>query len=152
MQAVQAVQDSVSVSPIDIPFVSCCDCCAIWHSEDCERCPRCARQVGIHCVANEEQTRLLMYAVSLLSEERILRASEYETWAFGEILREHMPSYSEMCRVTIQACYMALRMQPSNQKVEFAIEFFKEAYLQAPEIKTYRDEENHYDSDVDEWW
>jgi hypothetical protein len=93
-----------------------------------------------------------MYAVSLLSEERIARASEYETWAFGEILREHMPSYSEMCRVTIQACYMALRMQPSNQKVEFAIEFFKEAYLQAPEIKTYRDEENHYDSDVDEWW
>jgi hypothetical protein len=93
-----------------------------------------------------------MYAVSLLSEERILRASEYETWAFGEILREHMPSYTNTCRVTIQACYMALCMQPSNPKIAFAIEFFKEAYLEAPEIETYRDEEEEYDSDVDEWW
>jgi hypothetical protein len=148
MQAVQVIQEE-----IDIPFVSCLDCCAIWHSADCERCPRCARQVGIHCVVSEEQIRLLMYAVSLLSEERILRASEYETWAFGEILREHMPSYTNTCRVTIQACYMALCMQPSNLKNEFAIEFFKEAYLQAPEIETYRDEEeDHYNSDVDEWW
>ena len=126
---------------------------------------------GESCGA-EEQTRMLMYAVSLLSEERIARASEYETWAFGEILREHVPFYNEMCHMTIHVCYKMLcdqssnpkvAYQSSNPKIAFAIEFFKKAYLQASEIEmTHQDEEVYssfvaecaysYDSDMDEWW
>lgn len=133
--AMQAIQATQADKGIDTPFVSCCECRAIWQSAECERCPLCGQNVGIHCNATEEQTNVLMCAVSLLSEERIARASEYETWAFGEILSEHVPFYSEMCRVTIQACYKTLCNRPSNPKVAFAIEFFKKAYLQAPEIE-----------------
>ena len=150
MSAIQDTQDGV-----ENPFVSYCECRAIWQSTECERCPLCGQNVGIHINATEEQTKVLMYAVSLLSEERITRASEYETWAFGEILSEHVPFYSEMCRMTIQACYKMLCNQPLNPKVAFALEFFEKAYNQALEIEMMRqDEEVHdyYDSDVDEWW
>jgi hypothetical protein len=112
---------------IEIPLVCCNECHAIWHTAKCERCPLCGQNVGIHWKATEEQTNWLMYAVSLLDEERM------ESWAFGEILREHVPCYNEMCRGTIQVCYEVLLKQPSNPKVAFAIEFFKRAYLQAPE-------------------
>ena len=152
MQAIQSIQAD---KEIDTSFVSCHDCRDFWQSAESGRRPLCGQNVGIHITATEEQTKVLMYAVSLLSEERIARASEYETWAFGEILSEHVPFYSEMCRMTIQACYKMLCNQPLNPKVAFALEFFEKAYLQALEIEmTRQDEEVHdyYDSDVDEWW
>jgi hypothetical protein len=93
--------------------------------------------------------------VSLLDEERIQRGAEYETWAFSEILREHVSCYNEMCRGSIQVCYEVLLKQPTSLKVAFAMEFFREAYLQAPEdpmMYKQEDEEDQHDSDVDEWW
>ena len=156
MSAIQAIQATQADKGIDIPLVSCNECHAVWHSVECERCPLCAQNVGVHSKATEEQTKWLMYAVSRLDEERIQRASEYETWAFGEILHEHVPFYNEMCRLTIQVCYEVLLKMPSTLKVAFAMEFFKEAYLQAPEdpmmYKQEDEEDHHYDSDVDEWW
>ena len=169
MQAIQAIQarqigiqatvpvmpteESQSDKGIDHPIQSCWDCNAVWRSYEPSRCPGCARHVGDHWDANEEETSSLMYAVALLSEERIERASEYETWAFGNILRENVIFYNETCRRTIQTCYEALLKQPSNPKVAFAIGFFKEAYLQAPEDEmtvTYDDEEEEYHSWTDE--
>jgi NAD-dependent SIR2 family protein deacetylase len=171
MQAIQAVQArqigiqaNVPVLPtaasqegIETPLVSCYECDTVWHSTECTRCPRCARQVGTHWDLNEEETRELMSAVKLLDEERIERASEYEMWAFGNILRKHVTFYNETCPRTIQTCYEALLKQPSNLKIAFAMEFFKEAYLVAPEDEMMfhfddEDEEDHYNSDVDEWW
>ena len=155
MSAIQAIQATQSDKGIDNPLVICYECDTIWRSVECERCPRCARQVGAHWDANEEQTRVLMYAVSLLDEERIQRGSECEAWEFGEILREHVPFYDETCRLTIQTCYEALLKQPSSLKIAFAMEFFKEAYLQAPDMEMTvhnEEEDHHYDSDVDEWW
>lgn len=111
---------------------------------------------------------MLLGAVSLLNKERIARASEHETWAFGEILRENVPWYEADRRRTIQACYQALLKERAAlivatqtrrlefKKVTFAMGFFKEAYLQAPEdpmmYKQEDGEDHHYDSDVDEWW
>ena len=171
MQAIQAIQArqigiqaNVPVLPtaasqegIETPLVSCYECDAVWYSTECTRCPRCARQVGTHWDLNEEETCELMSAVKLLDEERIERASEYETWAFGNILRKHVSFYNETCPRTIQTCYEALLKQPSNLKIAFAMEFFKEAYLVAPEDEMMyhfddEDEEDHYNSDVDEWW
>ena len=159
MQAIQSIQAD---KEIDTSFVSCHDCRDFWQSAESGRRPLCGQNVGIHITTTEEQTKVLMYAVSLLSEERIARASEYETWAFGEILSEHVPFYSNICRVTIQACYKTLSTQPSNPKVAFALEFFEKAYNQALEsiMNPPQDEEVYssfvaeyaysYDSDMDE--
>jgi hypothetical protein len=132
MPAVQAVQ-AIQAKGIQNPLVCCNECHSIWYMEECERCPRCARQIGVHWTSTEEQTSWLMYAVSLLDEEHIQRGAEYTTWEFGEILREHVPCYNEMCRGTIQVCYEVLRKQPSNLKVAFAIGFFEQAFVDAPE-------------------
>jgi hypothetical protein len=141
---------------IDNPLVSCNECHTIWHAVKCERCPLCGQNVGVHWKSTEEQTNWLLYAVSLLDEERIQRGAECSAWEFGQILREHVPSYNEMCRGTIQICYEVLLKQPPSLKVAFAMEFFKDAYLQAPEdpmmYKQEDEEDHHYDSDVDEWW
>jgi hypothetical protein len=107
---------------------------------------------------------MLLSAVNQLNKERIARASEYETWTFGEILRKNVPWYEADSRRTIQACYLALlrrhealiaASQPRTlTKITFAMEFFKEAYLQAPEdpmMYKQEDEEDQHDSDVDEW-
>ena len=149
MSAIQATQEG-----IENPLVSCNECHTVWHTTKCERCPLCGQNVGIHWKSTEEQTNWLLYAVSLLDEERIQRGAEYETWAFGEILHEHVPCYNEMCRGSIQVCYEVLLKQPPSLKVAFAMEFFKEAYLQAPEDPLmYHPEEDvqENDSDVDEW-
>ena len=168
MQAIQATQvgircdvpvmpaaDSQADKGIQNPLVACNDCDAVWRSAECTRCPRCARQVGVHWDATEEQTRWLLYAVSLLDEERIQRASECEAWEFGEILREHVPFFNETCRLTLQTAYEALLKQPPSLKVAFAMEFFERAFLAAPEDEmTWRCDEDaqEHDSDVDEWW
>jgi hypothetical protein len=153
MPAVQAIQADKGIWN---PLVICNDCYAIWRSVDCERCPRCARQVGEHKNTSEEQTRYLMYAVSLLNEERIERASEYTTWEFGEILRENLPWYDDKCQLTIQACYEALCNQPSNLKVDFAMGFFEQAFVDAPEdpmMYHFNDDELEYPvwSDEEDW-
>ena len=118
---------------IQNPLVCCNECHTIWRSVEPTLCPRCAQQVGEHWKATEEQTSWLIYAVSLLNEERIERGAEYTTWEFGEILREHVPCYNEMCRGTIQVCYEVLSKQPPNLKVAFAMEFFERAFFAAPE-------------------
>jgi len=156
MPAVQAVQAVQAANEIDIPLVCCNECCTIWLSTDCERCPRCACQIGKHWNATEEQTALLMYAVSLLDEEHIQRGAEYTTWEFGEILREHVPFYNETCRGGIQVCYEVLRKQPSNLKVAFAIGFFEQAFVDAPEdpmMYHFDEDELEYPvcSDEEEW-
>jgi hypothetical protein len=159
MSATQVTQERV-----EIPLVSCNECDTVWHSVKCERCPLCGQNVGVPYILSKQQSYVLLGAVSLLSDERIARASEYETWAFGEILRENVPWYDADCRRTIQACYLALLKkhialtddsQPPHPKIAFAMDFFKEAYLQAPEdemMYKQEDEEDQYDSDVDEWW
>ncbi len=155
----QAMQSIQAQDGIENPLVCCNECHTIWHAVKCERCPLCGQNVGIHWTSTEEQTNWLLYAVSLLDEERIQRGAECSAWEFGQILREHVPSYNEMCRGTIQVCYEVLLKQPPSLKVAFAMEFFKEAYLQAPEdpMMWYPDEqeqeqEQEHDSDVEEWW
>jgi hypothetical protein len=160
MSAIQVTQEGV-----ENPLVSCNECDAVWHSVKCERCPLCGQNVGVPYILSKQQSYVLLGAVSLLNDEHIARASEYETWAFGEILRENVPWYDADCRRTIQACYLALlkkhialtdNSQPRTlTKIEFAMKFFEEAYLQAPEdqmMYKQEDEEDHHDSDVDEWW
>ena len=160
MSAIQAAQEG-----IEIPLVSCNECHAVWHSVECERCPLCGQNVGILYILSDQQKSVLLSAVKLLNKERIARASEYETWAFGEILRKNVPWYEADCRRTIQACYLALlrrhealiaaSQSRTLTKITFAMDFFKEAYLVAPEdqmMYKQEDEEDHYDSDVDEWW
>jgi len=159
MSSTQVTQDG-----IENPLVSCNECDAVWHSVKCERCPLCGQNVGVPYILSKQQSYVLLGAVSLLNDEHIARASEYETWAFGEILRENVPWYEADCRRTIQACYLTLLKkhitltddsQPPHPKIAFAMDFFKEAYLQAPEdqmMYKQEDEEDRYDSDVDEWW
>ena len=160
MSAIQAAQEG-----IEIPLVSCNECDAVWHSVECERCPLCGQNVGVLYILSDQQKSVLLSAVKLLNKERIARASEYETWAFGEILRKNVPWYEADCRRTIQACYLALlrrhealiaaSQSRTLTKITFAMDFFKEAYLVAPEdqmMYKQEDEEDHYDSDVDEWW
>lgn len=152
MPAVQAVQANKGIQN---PLVSCNECHSVWHIEECERCPRCAQQVGVHWTSTEEQTSWLMYAVSLLNEERIERGAEYTTWEFGEILREHVPFYNETCRGTIQVCYEVLQTQPSNLKVAFAMGFFEQAFVAAPEdpMMYHFDDEPEYAvwTDDEDW-
>lgn len=151
MHAVQAIHADKGIQS---PLVLCRECYAIWRSVDCERCPRCARQVGEHKTTTEEQTRCLMCAVSLLNEERIQRGAEYTTWEFGEILRENVPWYDDKCQLTVQACYEALCKQPSNLKVAFAVEFFEQAFFAAPEDPMmYHFDELEYPvwTDDDDW-
>ena len=160
MSAIQVTQEGV-----ENPLVSCNECHAVWHSVKCERCPLCGQNVGVLYILSDQQKYVLLGAVSLLSDERIARASEYETWAFGEILSKNVPWYEADCRRTIQTCYLALlrrrealiaASQPRTlTKIEFAMKFFKEAYLQAPEdpmMYKQEDEEDQHDSDVEEWW
>lgn len=160
IQAIQSTQEGV-----DIPLVSCNECHAVWHSVECERCPLCGQNVGVLYILSDQQKSVLLGAVNQLNKERIARASEYETWAFGEILSKNVPWYEADCRRTIQACYLALlrrrealiaASQPRTlTKIEFAMKFFEEAYLQAPEdqmMYKQEDEEDQHDSDVDEWW
>lgn len=161
MSTIQATQDR-----IENPLVSCNECDTVWHSVECERCPLCGQNVGVPYILSKQQTYVLLGAVSELNDERILRASEYETWAFSNILHENVPWYEADCRRTIQACYYALLKkhialtddsQPAHPKIAFAMNFFKEAYLVAPEdLMMYKyedeDEEDQHDSDVEEWW
>ena len=159
MSAIQTTQDG-----IENPLVSCNECHAVWHSVKCERCPLCGQNVGVLYILSDEQKSVLLSAVKQLNKERIARASEYETWAFGEILRKNVPWYKADCRRTIQACYLALlrrynaliaASQPRTlTKIAFAMKFFEEAYLLAPEdplMYKQEDEEDQHDSDVDEW-
>ena len=162
MSAIQATAESYN--GVENPLVSCNECHAVWHSVKCERCPLCGQNVGVLYILSDEKKSVLLSAVNQLNKERIARASEYETWAFGEILRESVPWYKADCRRTIQACYYALlrrhealiaASQPRTlTKIAFAMNFFKEAYLKAPEdplMYKQEDEEDQHDSDVDEW-
>lgn len=159
MSAIQVTQEGV-----ENPLVSCNECAAVWHSVKCERCPLCGQNVGVLYILSDERKSVLLSAVNQLNKERIARASEYETWAFGEILRKNVPWYKADCRRTIQACYYALlrrhealiaASQPRTlTKIAFAMKFFEEAYLLAPEdpmMYKQEDEEDQHDSDVDEW-
>ena len=165
MSAIQATAESYN--GIENPLVSCNECHAVWHSVKCERCPLCGQNVGVLYILSDQQKSVLLSAVNQLNKERIARASEYETWAFGEILRKNVPWYEADCRRTIQACYLTLlrrhealiaASQPRTlTKVAFAMKFFEEAYLVAPEDPMMykqedEDEEDQHDSDVDEWW
>jgi hypothetical protein len=160
VQAMQSVQAAAppACEPQDgvqKPLVSCYECDTVWHSIECARCPRCSRQIGYHYLLNQEQTYELLTAVSLLNKERIARASEYETWSFGEILRKNVMWYDANCRRTIQACYEVLCEQKIRTKTMFAINFFEQAYLLAPEDKMMHHfddkEDDYYCSDLDDW-
>jgi hypothetical protein len=164
MQTTQvSIQSNVPVMPsakfqfykgIDIPLVSCYECDTVWHSVERTRCPRCARQVGSHWDATEEQTSCLMDAVSLIDEDRIERASEYESWAFLDILRRNVPMYNDNCQRTIQTCYEALLKQQPSPKIAFAIEFFERAFFAAPEdpmMYHFDEKENPSWTEDDEW-
>jgi hypothetical protein len=155
MHAVQAVQAIHADKGIRDPLVSCDECHAVWHSVECERCPLCAQNVGVPYILNQEKIYELLYAVYQLDEERIERASEYEMWSFGNILREDVPWYKENCRRIIQACYDVLCEQEPSPKIVFAIECFEQAYLQVPEdpMMYHFDDDEEYKSwsDEDEW-
>jgi hypothetical protein len=138
---------------IDNPLVSCFECDAVWRSEECTRCPRCARQVGTRYLLNGEQTDMLITTVFWAIQSP--HGSEYDKTMMRNILIEDVPWYYEDCRRTIQACYVALCMQQPHPKIAFAIEFFKEAYLHAPEdalMYKFDNQEEYYESDLDEWY
>ncbi len=158
MQAVQVIQAIMSVEEyragIQNRMVSCFDCKTVWYYADCERCPRCALQIGARYLLNQEQTCELLNAVYQLDEERIERASEYTTWEFDNILRENVPWYVN-CRQIIQACYELLCEEELDLKIVFAIGFFEQAYLLAPEDPMMHhfadDMEYHNWTDEEDW-
>jgi hypothetical protein len=165
MQAVQAIHTVQHIVPvlsieeyrngIQNILVSCHDCDTVWYWADCERCPRCDRQVGTRYFLNQEQIYELLNSVYQIDEERIERASEYETWSFGNILRQNAPWYDVNCRRTIQACYELLCEEELNPKIVFAIGFFEQEYLRAPEDRMmyhFAEEDDYQDwTDEEDW-
>lgn len=168
MQAIQSTQIGIQqymvpVMPTDksqadkgihIPLVDCIECDTVWRSEIATRCPRCARCVGTQFFLDKDKTSKLLAAVSLLDEDHIVCGSDYMMWEFSDILRKYISWYDKNCRIMIQSCYEALRKQPINSKIAFAIYFFEQEYLHAPEpelIYVVEDDEEYSWTPEDNW-
>jgi hypothetical protein len=94
----------------------------------------------------------LMDVISLLNEHATFNAeTKSEMDVFRNLLFDNTMWYNSNCRMTIQACYEALRFQPTNKKIAYAMAFFEEEYFEAPENeKMYNpDEEEEFNYAAD---
>lgn len=130
---VTPTRESQADKGIDHPLCSCEYCDTVWRSHEITRCPSCAREVGTYLVLDQEQTDDLMEALSYLDQPAPFdvetETTEREAYEFQCLLETHAPWYRlNCCRMTIQACYEALRARPSHPNVDFAIAFFRAEY------------------------